>query len=146
MHRLIFLLLSFVAITFSGSSQTRITWETLEDVRFSEKYSVEEASYYYYPHFGSTVKALEGKEVYLKGYILALDPEEDYYLLSRNPMASCFFCGTGGPESIVELKLQPDQRRFRMDQVVTIKGKFRLNSEDIYQCNYIFEEAERYKP
>jgi hypothetical protein len=88
---------------------------------------------------------LEGKEVYLKGYMLAIDPEEDIFILSRNPFASCFFCGNGGPESIVELKLKPKQPNFQMDQIVTIKGRLKLNRDDIYHCNYILEEAEVYK-
>ena len=146
MPRLIILLLPLVAIATCGMSQTEITWKTLGDIRFFFYYSVEEEADYYYPHFGSSVKALEGKEVYLKGYMLAIDPKEGYYLLSRNPMAACFFCGNGGPETVVELKLKPGHRRFKMDQVVTITGRLKLNSEDVYQCNYIFEDAELYKP
>lgn len=127
-------------------AQTKITWETLSDVRFTDKYSEEEEAYYYYPHFGSSVKALEGKEVYLKGYMLALEPKEGIFILSRNPYAACFFCGGSGPESIVELKLKPGYPRFRMDQLVTIKGYLKLNQDDIYQCNYILDQAEVYKP
>ena len=29
-----------------------------------------------------------------------------------------------------------------MDEVVTMKGIFTLNSDDIYQCNYILKQAE----
>jgi hypothetical protein len=29
-----------------------------------------------------------------------------------------------------------------MDQVITFKGKLRLNIDDIYQLNYILEDAE----
>lgn len=127
-----------------GFSQTKITWETLSDVSFTRKYFEEVDEFLFYPHFGSSVKGLEGKEVYLKGYMLAIEPEEDIYILSRFPFASCFFCGNSGPESIVELKLKPDHPRFRMDQVVTIKGNLKLNQDDINHCNYILEDAEIY--
>ena len=30
----------------------------------------------------------------------------------------------------------------RMDQVITFKGKLRLNVDDIYQLNYILEDAQ----
>ena len=143
MFRLMIIPLLFIAV--QGMSQTEITWQTLGDVRFTDKYSEEEEAYYYYPNFGSTVKALEGKEVYLKGYMLAIEPKKNIYILSRNPFAACFFCGNGGPESIVELKLKPGHK-FKMDQVVTIKGTLKLNEDDVYQCNYILEDAEPYKP
>ena len=144
MCRLIIIPLLFIAI--QGVAQIKITWETLEDVHFTDKYSKELDAHYYYPHFGSSVKALQGKEVFLKGYILAIKPSKGIFILSRNPYASCFFCGNGGPESIVELKLKPKHPRFKMDQVATIKGKLKLNQKDVYQCNYIFEEAEVYDP
>jgi len=142
MHKLIAILL--LLLSTSVGAQTQITWQTLTDVRFTDKYSHQEEAYYYYPHFGSSVKELEGKEVYLKGFMLVIDRKEGIYILSRSPFASCFFCGNGGPESIVELKLKPDHPKFKMDQVVTIKGRLKLNQDDIYQCNYILEEAEVY--
>ena len=123
-------------------SQIKITWETLTDVKFTDKFNEEVNAYYYYPHFGDSVKALEGKEVYIKGFILAFDPKKEMYILSRNPFASCFFCGNGGPESIIELKLKPGYPKFKMDQIVTMKGLFKLNKDDIYQCNYILKDAE----
>ncbi len=139
MTRLTILLL--IMISTPAWSQTKITWGTLADVNFTEKFSEEEEAYYYFPSFGPSVKALEGKEVYLKGFMLTIDPEKGVYILSRNPFAACFFCGGSGPESIVELELKPDHPEYEMDQVVTIKGKLVLNKDDIYRCNYILENA-----
>jgi len=135
----------FVFLSFSAFGQTqKITWKNLQDVNFTDKFSEEEQAYYYYPHFGSKVKALEDKIVYLKGYMFPLGPEDDFYVISRYPYSSCFFCGVGGPESIVQIKFKSKPPEFRMDQVVTIIGKLRLNQNDIYTCNYVFEEAEIY--
>lgn len=144
------LLLPIVALQFLIAtpvySQSKVTWQTLADVSFTEKYSPEVEANFYYPHFGPSVKALAGKEVVLKGYMLILGSKRDFYILSRNSYASCFFCGRAGPESIVELKLKPGHPRFWMDQVVTIKGRLKLNQEDIDHCNYILEDAEPYRP
>ena len=140
MHRLC--LLIFLFISNLGFSQIEITWSDLEDVQFSDLYIEEVDEYVLYPHFGPTVRDLEGEEVILSGYILALSPEEGYYVLSKGPFASCFFCGSGGPETIVELNLNSEKDYFTMDQFITIKGVFRLNSEDIYHCNYILDYAE----
>ncbi|MEM1407062.1 MAG: DUF3299 domain-containing protein [Bacteroidota bacterium] len=140
-----FFVFSFLLISTVAKSQTEITWSTLDDVTFTDKYSEEAQGYYYYPDFGGSVKALEGNQVLLKGYMLVIDPASNIYILSRYPYASCFFCGSGGPESIVELQLKPDHPKFKMDQIVTILGTLALNYDDIYQCNYILTDAEVYE-
>jgi len=126
-------------------SQVEISWTDLEDVEFSDLYVEEEDEYFLYPHFGPGVLALEGKEVILSGYILALDPDDGYYILSKGPFASCFFCGAGGPETVVELDLKSDKDSFIMDEYITMKGVLKLNADDIYHCNYIFQYAEVHK-
>ncbi|MEL6533950.1 MAG: DUF3299 domain-containing protein [Bacteroidota bacterium] len=138
------LVLCLFFITTQGWAQIEITWETLSDVRFSRKYFKEVGGYMYYPHFGRSVKELEGEEVYIKGYMLPIDPEGDLYVLSRSPFASCFFCGSSGPETIVELLLKPGHPDFEMDQVITMQGRLKLNQDDIDYCNYILEDAEMY--
>lgn len=126
-------------------SQVEITWNTLDDVQFSGQYNEEAQANFYYPNFGSEVKALEGKQVYLEGYMLVIDPIDGIYVLSRYPYASCFFCGSGGPESVVELELLPGNLNFKMDQRITILGTLELNYDDIYQCNYILKDARVYR-
>jgi hypothetical protein len=140
------MIILFLLIAPLAKSQTKITWSTLKDVTFTDKYSEEVQANFYYPHFGKSVKALEGQQVILKGYMLVFDAKEGIYILSRYPYASCFFCGTGGPETIVELKLLPKHPKFKMDQIVTIVGILALNQNDIYQCNYILKDAEVYYP
>ena len=144
MLRQIILLFTLALVLTDAVSQTEITWETLSDVRFTDKYYEEEGDYYLFPNFGSSVKELEGKEVFLRGYILAIDPEVGYYLLSSNPYASCFFCGNAGPETVVELSFKSKQRKLKMDQLVTIIGRLKLNDDNVYQCNYIFEDHKLY--
>ena len=89
-----------------------------------------------------SVRELAGKQVLLRGHILTIDPSEGYFILSKGPIRSCFFCGAGGPETVVELNLKSEKNNFVMDELVTIKGTLRLNSDDIYKCNYILDYAE----
>jgi hypothetical protein len=131
-------------LSLPSFSQTRITWDTLTDVTFTDRYSKELDAYYYFPNFGASVLALNNKEVIIKGYLLEIDAKNDIYVLSANPFAACFFCGGAGPESIIELKVAKDHPRFKMDQVLTFQGEFKLNAADIYQCNYILENAQIY--
>ncbi|QDH81332.1 DUF3299 domain-containing protein [Echinicola soli] len=139
------LLILFCIISLAGYSQTRITWKTLEDVTFTDKYSEQVDAYYYFPKFGASVLELADKEVIIRGHLLEIDAEEDVYILSANPFSACFFCGAAGPESIIELKVPKDHPQFKMDEVLTFKGKLKLNATDIYQCNYILEDATVYK-
>ena len=114
-------------------------------MNFEEKYFETYGEYFLYPHFEDSLKAMEGKQVTITGFFLNIDPENDIYILSKSPMASCFFCGAGGPETIVELSLKSDKDSFFMDEFVTIRGVLRLNADDIYRCVYILEDAEVHK-
>jgi hypothetical protein len=140
MNKLATLILFFVPL-FSFS-QIEINWEILSDVKFTDTYMEEVDEYFLYPYFGANVRSLEGQQVIIRGFVLAIDPADGYYILSKSPYASCFFCGAGGPETVIELKMKSEKDYFMMDEVVTMKGIFTLNSDDIYQCNYILKQAE----
>lgn len=127
-----------------AKAQNQLTWQTLRDVTYTEKYVEEVESEVLFPKFGSRVKSYEGMEVYISGYMIVLDAKLGIYVLSANTFASCFFCGQAGPESIVELKLKPGFRKYKTDERVTIKGTLKLNDKDIYQLNYILEDAEEF--
>ena len=130
----------FAKITFS---QTQIDWDVLSDVEFTDVY-MEEVDEYFISTFRPSVRNLAGQEVMIRGFVLAIDPTENYYILSKGPFSSCFFCGVGGPETIVELEMKSSKEVFIMDEVATIKGTLKLNADDIYQCNYILQSAEVY--
>lgn len=140
MHRILLFALLFV--TDLCFAQVEINWDDLADVEFEEVYSEEIDDIILYPHFGFSVRELAGKEVLLRGHILTIDPSKGYFVLSKGPIWSCFFCEAGGPETVVELNLKSDNNHFVMDEIVTIKGILRLNADDIYKCNYILDNAE----
>ena len=73
-----------------------LTWKQLTDVEFKDVYVEELDAYYWKPTFGANVKALAGREVYITGYIIPVDYDENFYVLSRYPFANCFFCGGAG--------------------------------------------------
>lgn len=123
-------------------SQNIITWELLKDVEFDEIWSEEFQAYYMVPKFSKSVKEMDGKEVQIRGFIIPVDIVQDYYVLSANPYSSCFFCGQAGPESVMEIQMIKKYEGLRMDQVITFQGILRLNIDDIYQLNYILEEAQ----
>jgi hypothetical protein len=122
---------------------TKISWEILRDVTFKKKWNASENMFVLEPQFGAKVTALKGKEVSLTGYMIPVDADANYYVLSANPYAACFFCGQSGPESVVSIKFKKINKRYNTDDRVSIKGKFNLNANDINELNYIIENAEQ---
>jgi len=121
------------------------SWDILADVTFSAQYLEEYGAKYLVPEFGKTPIAYEGKILEITGYIIPADPEQDIYILSFFPYASCFFCGNAGPETIVQLvfeqKDKSRKRNYQIDDIRTFRGKLRLNKDDVEYTNYILEEA-----
>ena len=134
------LLLIVLSVFLLTDSPTLITWNDLKDVRFSRKFIKEQDMHFLIPKFGETVKKLNGKTLRIKGYMIPVDAEDKVYVLSARPMASCFFCGGAGPETIIQLNLKT-KRKFKTDEVWIVEGKFRLNEADFDECNYILDEC-----
>ena len=125
-------------------AQQSITWDQLTDVKFSKKYDATLGIELLAASFGESVKALDGKEIIIKGYIIPLDPLGTQYVISRNPMATCFFCGGSGPETVAELRLHPKSiRRYATDELLSFKGVLKLNESNSASLNYVILNADR---
>ncbi len=132
-----------------SQNDAKNAWEILSDVSFSTQYLEEYGEAYYVPEFGPTPRKYEGKSIQIKGYIIPADPEQDIYILSQFPFASCFFCGNAGPETIVELiftnKDKSRKKTYKIDDIRSFRGILRLNKDDVAHTNYILEKAEEIK-
>ena len=135
-------LLVFGLLAFSPS-QDRL-WELFRKTTFQEKFNKTHGVYFYYPKFGPELIALQGKTVELEGFYIPLESSPSKTLiLSKYPMAECFFCGGAGPESVavVYLKNQPSKRP-KLDQILKIKGILQLNATDVEEMTFIIQNAE----
>ncbi|MGY8888727.1 MAG: hypothetical protein ACKVJY_06770 [Flavobacteriales bacterium] len=131
--------------TESALGFEELTWEDLTDVEFKDVYVEELDAYYWKPIFGPSVENLEGKKFHITGYVIPVDIDEDFYVLSRYPFANCFFCGGAGPETVVDLQFTGDSpREYATDERLTFAGELKLNSDDVYQMNYIIVGAHEY--
>lgn len=139
-----FLLLSLSALGQSGSARL-IDWKLLAKVEFHDKYYPEYEAWYLYPEFSERVKALDGKPVIIKGYVIPLDVDEGLYALSAYPFSACFFCGGAGPESVMKLNFKNKPPRYETDDVVNFTGTLKLNDSDVDDFNYILEDAREVK-
>lgn len=131
--------------TESALGFEELTWEDLTDVEFKDVYVEELDAYYWKPIFGPSVENLEGKKFHITGYVIPVDIDEDFYVLSRYPFANCFFCGGAGPETVVDLQFTGDSpREYATDERLTFAGELKLNSDDVYLMNYIIVGAHEY--
>ncbi|MBI1222985.1 MAG: DUF3299 domain-containing protein [Bacteroidetes bacterium] len=136
------LLLFFLFVLPFGQPE-QITWKTLSDVKFEKQWDKKEGMYVLYPSFGESVKKMAGKEVQISGYVIPVDYNENFYVLSAFPYSACFFCGGAGPESVISLKFKDKSERFKTDTKLEVKGRLELNSSDIYEMNYILRDVEK---
>ena len=143
MNKLIYILIFFISNNLF--SQIEIDWFKLRDVYYKSEYREDVDGYFQTPYFGEEVEKLDGKRVKITGYMLTLAPDEGVFVLSQNPYADCFFCGYGGPESAIELTLNPGHDSFLMDQLVTVVGTLKLKREDVSSGVYLMFDADAFK-
>ena len=147
-----FLLFFFVWIAFGTNAQSTSTpavykglpslvWPKLYDIRFEK--AKDKLGDYDKPIFSQAAKSLDGKVVTIPGYMIPFDNgamKGTTFMLSSLPINACFFCGVGGPESVVEVNMK--QPISFNEKPIEIKGILRLNDKDPDRMIYRIEQAE----
>ncbi|MCI5080453.1 MAG: hypothetical protein MRY78_02105 [Saprospiraceae bacterium] len=143
---LTFLGLFYLPSTLASQSSDpiKLSWDLLSDVTFKSVYMEEHATNYLIPTFGEGPLAFENKEVIISGYFIPLSKDNQRFVLSKSPYASCFFCGAAGPETVVEVEFVGKTPKFRLDQYLNMKGTLVLNKDDINHFNYVLKEATQF--
>lgn len=135
-----------MALSFSAFSQTALkdnTWKTLSKLTYKKEYDETLGMKIDVPVFGAEVKALSGKEVTVKGYIIPTDgyKSQKEFVFSAFPYNMCFFCGGAGPETVMEVNAKnPIQYT---SEPIYIKGILRLNGSDVNRLIYTLDRAEK---
>lgn len=136
------LLLIIVLLGFAkmGYSQSTTVWKDLAEVTY--KIGQDEFGELYIPVFGTKIKNLEGKVVEADGYIIPFEGmfKPEHIILSSLPLAECFFCGSGGPETVMEVLLKNPIKY--TSKRVRVRGKLTLNDKDPEKLMYILKDAE----
>lgn len=138
------MLLLVFAFSFSAFGQSQVTegWAQFARVKFNPVLMKELNEYFLVPSFDKKILALVGTEIILKGFYIPFDLPKNHLVISKNPYSSCFFCGGAGPESVAEAILKAKSPKLKADQVITVKGKLKLNGKDVDHLNFILEDAE----
>lgn len=126
----------FILLQLSG-------WELLSTVSIVRRYDEMMGQEIDAPLFTESLLSHAGESITLSGYVIPLEVglDHDYFVLSRFPYQSCFFCGAAGPETVVEVypieklpKIMPDQR-------ITVSGTLEINQNDPLHLFYVIKDA-----
>ena len=139
----IFGLLSFSS-SFGQDPTKDNVWKALSSVTY--KITEDEYGELYIPDFSDEAEKMEGQVVTVPGYIIPFEGlfKPEHVIVSSLPLASCFFCGSGGPETVMEVFLKEPIEY--TESMVAFRGKLKLNDEDYEQLMYILEDAELVGP
>jgi len=123
-------------------AQPLLSWEKLSDVNFDLVWFEEHQSKFMVPRFGAIPNSYKNKKVKIKGYVIPVDATKNLYVISKVPMAMCFFCGGSGSETIVELEMKKGfSKRYDTDDIKTFQGVLTLNTKDVMHFIYILKDA-----
>lgn len=145
MKKLAIVLIVF-AFGFSAQAQTvKATgaklWKTLEEIDY--EITKDEYGDLYVPVFSENIKAIQGELVEVDGFIIPFEgmfkPEQ--LILSALPISECFFCGSGGPETVMEITMKKGEKVKYTTKRVKIRGKLVLNRDNPDKLMYQLEEA-----
>jgi hypothetical protein len=146
LSRNLILLLIFIHSSAFLLAQSKYTglpslvWPKLYDIKFEK--AKDKLGEYEKPIFSQAAKSMDGKVVTLPGYMNPFEKgsQGTTFMLSSLPINACFFCGVGGPESVVEVILK-SPISFN-EKPIEIKGILRLNYSDPDRMIYRIEQAE----
>ena len=115
-------------------------WRLLSEVT----YDIQKDEYgdLFVPIFGKDTRDLEEKYVEVEGFIIPFEGmfKPTQLILSSLPISECFFCGSGGPETVMEISMK-EKIKYTTKRV-KIRGKLKLNAKNPDKLMYLLEEGE----
>jgi hypothetical protein len=140
---LVFLFISTLSaeIPLQAQSGTESLWKTLAKISYKKEYDEFLGFKIDKPVFSEEIKALNGKEVTVKGFIIPVEGYKGHkeFIFSAFPYSMCFFCGGAGPESVMEVSAS-EPVEYSAESIV-LKGRLKLNSDDVNKLMYSLTEA-----
>lgn len=131
-------------VTVGGEEHLKIGFDHLAKVTVDQQYFNEEVGMeIQVVNFSEEVQSLEGKSIVIRGFLLPIDHAANFFVLSKNPYNSCFFCNQAGIETIVELKFEGRLPfKPKMDQIILVSGILELSSNDPTKLPYTLKDVQ----
>ena len=139
-----FIILTMAIMSLVSQAQDVIVkgnnlWRLLADI----SYDIQKDEYgdLFVPIFGKETKDIEGKMVVVEGFIIPFEGmfKPTQLILSSLPISECFFCGSGGPETVMEISMK-EKIKYTTKRV-KIRGKLKLNADNPDRLMYLLEEG-----
>ncbi len=91
--------------------------------------------------FDPQLRALDGKEIVVEGFMMPLDATEKqkHFILSALPLDGCNFCASGSAWQMIEVK-SPAGIPYSFDQI-RVKGRLTLVEDMHYGLYYLLTDA-----
>lgn len=124
-------------------------WAILLELEFKIRFDNDFDDVTHRPLFTKKITALEGQIIEVEGFIIphdiasgAVDISDDgqRFMFSAFPLATCFFCGGAGAESVLETF--PKSPIPYSKRKIKIRGKLKFNKTDFLKLPYQLEDAE----
>ena len=133
------LILSMVMVALLAQSPDYSNWKVFSEIDYKKDF--DEYGEIFVPVFNEKMRKLEGTVIDLPGYIIPFEGmfEPDKIIVSSLPIASCFFCGSGGPETVAKAFL--DEEIKYTAKPVTVTGTLELNDSDATELMFILRNA-----
>ena len=123
-------------------------WGALLQLEFKHRYDTQLDHLIADPLFTKDINELEGQIIELEGFIIPQDiaatsdvatDDGQRFMFSAFPIASCFFCGGAGAESVVEALPKEPIPYTKMK--IKIRGKLRFNRTDYLKLPYMLDDV-----
>lgn len=137
---IVFMILG-ISATSVAQEPVENAWKTLSKITYKKAYDEIMGFKVDVPVFSEPIKAIEGQEITIKGYIIPVEGYKSHheFIFSAFPYNMCFFCGGAGPETVIEVESK-EAIKYTAEQIV-LKGKLILNDDDINRLMYLMEDA-----
>lgn len=144
MKYLLALIIMVSAVQLNAQAESN-TWKSLAKITYKKEYDELMGFKVDVPVFSEEIKAMAGKEVKIKGYIIPVEGYKSHkeFIFSAYPYNMCFFCGGAGPETVMEVSAD-EAVKYTAEQI-EIQGKLELNDSDVNRLMYILTEAKLVK-
>ena len=146
MKKLILIFIAFLTIQGAKAQEVKMkgpkVWTTLADV----KYDIQKDEYgdLYVPVWGEDVMSIKDELVEIEGFVIPSDITftDEYMIISSLPISECFFCGSGGPETVMEVYLKEGEKYKYNTKRLKFRGKLKLNADNPDKLMYQLVETE----